>query len=123
MTNSRLTDPEILEQRFPVRLERFGFRPGSGGAGRWPGGDGLVREFRFLEPMTAALLSGSRLVAPFGLEGGEDGAPGAARLTRATGSCEPLQGCAQLEVQPGDRLLIATPGGGGWGVATTASAP
>ena len=123
MTNSRLTDPEILEQRFPVRLERFGFRPGSGGAGRWPGGDGLEREFRFLEPLTAALLSGSRLVAPFGLEGGQDGAHGAAVLTSADGSREQLQGCAQLEVKPGDRLLIATPGGGGWGMPTEASVP
>lgn len=117
MTNSRLTDPEILEQRFPVRLERFGFRSGSGGAGRWAGGDGLVREFRFLEPMTVALLSGSRRVAPFGLEGGEDGACGAAVLMRADGSRAKLQGCAQLQVNSQDRLLVATPGGGAWGAS------
>ncbi len=114
MTNSRLTDPEILEERFPVRLERFGFRRGSGGAGRWCGGDGLVREFRFLEPMTAALLSGSRIVAPFGLEGGEPGKTGTALLTRADGTKLELDGCVELQVNGGDRLLIATPGGGGW---------
>jgi 5-oxoprolinase (ATP-hydrolysing) len=115
MTNSRLTDPEILEQRFPVRLERFGFRRGSGGSGRWSGGDGLLREFRFLEPMTVALLSGSRIVAPFGLDGGEPGERGAAEMTRADGSVAVLDGCMQLQVHPGDRLLVATPGGGGWG--------
>ena len=115
MTNSRLTDPEILEQRFPVQLEHFGFRRGSGGAGRWNGGDGLLREIRFLQPMTAALLSGSRTVAPFGLAGGGPGAPGTAQLTRADGTVEPLAGCVQISVHPGDRLLIATPGGGGWG--------
>ena len=95
-------------------LERFGFRRGSGGVGRWCGGDGLVREFRFLEPMTAALLSGSRTVAPFGLEGGEPGKTGKARLTRADGTVFELDGCVQLQVNGGDRLLIATPGGGGW---------
>ena len=114
MTNSRLTDPEILEQRFPVRLERFGFRRGSGGAGRWSGGDGLVREFSFLEPMTAALLSGSRTVAPFGLAGGEPGETGKAQLIRPDGTVQELDGCVQLQVSPGDRLLIATPGGGGF---------
>ena len=114
MTNSRLTDPEILEQRFPVRLERFGFRRGSGGVGSWRGGDGLVREFRFLEPMTAALLSGSRTVAPFGLAGGESGKTGTALLTRADGTVQELDGCVQLQVNAGDRLLIATPGGGGF---------
>ena len=114
MTNSRLTDPEILEQRFPVRLERFGFRQGSGGTGRWCGGDGLLREFLFLEPLTAALLSGSRNVAPFGLAGGQPGATGTALLTRADGTVRVLDGCVQLAVKAGDRLLIATPGGGGW---------
>jgi len=123
MTNSRLTDPEILEQRFPVRLERFGFRRGSGGAGRWRGGDGLVREFRFLEPLTAALLSGSRVVAPFGLAGGEPGEPGTAWLTRANGTVEELDGCVQLQVSAGDRLLIGTPGGGGFEPATRSGHP
>ena len=115
MTNSRLTDPEILEQRFPVQLKRFGFRRGSGGSGRWKGGDGLRSEIRFLQPMTVALLSGSRTVAPFGLAGGDPGAPGSAQITRADGTVEALGGCVQCAVSPGDRLLIATPGGGGWG--------
>ena len=123
MTNSRLTDPEILEQRFPVRLERFGFRRGTGGAGRWRGGDGLVREFRFLEPLTAALLSGSRVVAPFGLAGGEPGEPGTAWLTRVDGTVEVLAGCVQLQVSAGDRLLIGTPGGGGFEPATRSGHP
>ncbi len=115
MTNSRLTDPEILEDRFPVRLERFAFRRGSGGAGRWPGGDGVVRRLRFLAPMTASILSGSRRVPPFGLAGGGDGALGRNRLERADGQLEVLGGCAQVSVQPGDLLEIATPGGGGFG--------
>ena len=123
MTNSRLTDPEILEQRFPVRLERFGFRRGSGGAGRWSGGDGLVREFRFLEPMTAALLSCSRTVAPFGLAGGEPGETGTAWLTQADGTVQALDGCVQLQVNAGDRLLIGTPGGGGFEPVTRSGRP
>ncbi|WP_216899940.1 hydantoinase B/oxoprolinase family protein, partial [Synechococcus sp. CCY 9618] len=115
MTNSRLTDPEILEDRFPVRLERFAIRTGSGGAGRWPGGEGVVRRLRFLAPMTAAILSGSRRVPPFGLAGGADGAVGRNRLERADGRSEDLPGCAQVAVEPGDLLEIATPGGGGYG--------
>ncbi len=115
MTNSRLTDPEILEDRFPVRLERFAIRRGSGGAGRWPGGDGVIRRLRFLAPMTVAILSGSRRVAPFGLAGGGDGAVGRNRLERADGRLEELAGCYQVCVQPGDLLEIATPGGGGFG--------
>ena len=121
MTNSRLTDPEILEQRYPVQLLRFGRRKGSGGAGRWRGGDGLERCFRFLEPMTVGLLSGSRRVAPFGLAGGGDGECGFNQLERADGTVEPLPGCIQLEVEPGDCLTIATPGGGGWGSAAFAA--
>ena len=116
MTNSRLTDPEILEQRFPVRLERFGRRHGSGGAGRWAGGDGLERCIRFLEPMTVGVLSGSRRVAPFGLAGGGDGLCGSNRILRADGTVQDLPGCVQLEVQAGDCLQVSTPGGGGWGV-------
>lgn len=115
MTNSRLTDPEILEDRFPVRLERFAIRRGSGGTGRWPGGEGVVRRLRFLAPMTASILSGSRRVPPFGLAGGGDGAVGRNRLERADGRLEALGGCAQVSVQPGDLLEIATPGGGGFG--------
>jgi 5-oxoprolinase (ATP-hydrolysing) len=115
MTNSRLTDPEILEERFPVRLEAFGLRRGSGGPGRWPGGDGVVRRLRFLAPMTAAILSGSRRVAPFGLAGGGAGAVGRNRLERADGAVEDLGGSAQVELEPGDVLVIETPGGGGYG--------
>ncbi len=115
MTNSRLTDPEILEDRYPVRLERFAIRHGSGGDGRWPGGDGVVRRLRFLEPMTVSILSGSRRVPPFGLAGGGDGQVGMNRLVRADGRLEELAGCAELGVEPGDRLEIATPGGGGYG--------
>ncbi len=115
MTNSRLTDPEILEDRFPVRLERFAIRRGSGGAGHWRGGEGVVRRIRFLAPMTASILSGSRRVPPFGLAGGGAGAVGRNRLERADGRLEELGGCAQVSVQPGDLLEIATPGGGGFG--------
>jgi 5-oxoprolinase (ATP-hydrolysing) len=115
MTNSRLTDPEILEERLPVRLERFGVRQGSGGAGRWRGGDGVVRELRFLAPLTVALLSGSRRVPPFGLAGGQPGACGRNTLIRADGEREELDGCAELQVAAGDLLRIETPGGGGYG--------
>ena len=117
MTNSRLTDPEILEQRLPVRLERFAIRRGSGGAGRWPGGDGVERELRALEPLTLSLLTGSRSVAPFGLAGGGAGACGANRLIRANGEQQPLEGCAAAALLPGDRVWVATPGGGGYGEA------
>ena len=117
MTNSRLTDPEILEQRFPVRLERFQLRRGSGGKGCWPGGDGLERQIRFLAPMTVALLSGSRRVAPFGLAGGQAGALGMTWLRQKGGPWQQQSGCFEQMVQAGDRLFVATPGGGGWGRA------
>ena len=115
MTNSRLTDPEILEQRFPVLLESFAIRRGSGGKGRHVGGDGVVRTIRFLGPMSAAILSTRRQVPPFGLAGGEDGKPGRNRVRRAGGAVEELPGCARVEVSSGDRLVIETPGGGGYG--------
>jgi 5-oxoprolinase (ATP-hydrolysing) len=123
MTNSRLTDVEILEERFPVRLERFAIRHGSGGAGHWRGGDGVERWLRFLAPQTVCLLSGSRRVPPFGLVGGEPGQTGENNLRRAGktaseqagGSWEPLPGCTQVELGVGDVLRIATPGGGGFG--------
>ena len=117
MTNSRLTDPEILEERFPVRLERFARRRGSGGGGRWCGGDGVVRQWRALEPLTVSLLSSSRRVPPFGLAGGEPGACGENRLLRSDGSEVVLPGCCQLQLQPGEGLRLATPGGGGYGRA------
>ena len=115
MTNSRLTDPEVLETRFPVLLEEFSVRRGSGGAGRWAGGDGAVRRVRFLQPMAAALLANRRKVAPFGLAGGADGAPGTARVERADGRVEPLAATAAVEMGAGDLFVIETPGGGGYG--------
>jgi 5-oxoprolinase (ATP-hydrolysing) len=115
MTNSRITDPEVLEWRFPVLLEEFSVRRGSGGAGRHRGGDGAVRRLRFLQPMTAAILSSHRVNPPFGLKGGEPGATGRNTIVRADGGREVLPGCAQAEVGPGDVLVIETPGGGGYG--------
>ena len=115
MTNSRLTDPEILEERFPVRLEIFRKRRGSGGAGRWPGGDGVIRQLRALEPLRVSLLTGSRRVPPFGLAGGEAGACGANWLLRSGGSEEALPSCCELSLSAGEGLRIETPGGGGYG--------
>jgi 5-oxoprolinase (ATP-hydrolysing) len=115
MTNSRLTDPEVLEWRFPVLVDGFAIRRGSGGAGRHHGGDGVIRRIKFLEPMTAAILSNRRRIAPFGLEGGGDGMPGRNRVERADGSVEDLAGTARIEVEPGDVFVIETPGGGGYG--------
>ena len=115
MTNSRLTDPEILETRFPVRLEEFAIRRGSGGAGAHKGGDGAVRRVRFLEPMTAGMLANRRRVPPFGLAGGADGAPGINRIERAYGTVEDLEATASAEMEPGDVFAILTPGGGGYG--------
>ena len=115
MTNSRLTDPEILERRFPVRVEAFGVRQGSGGAGARRGGDGAVRRIRFLGPMEAALLSSRRDHAPQGLAGGGPALPGRQRLIRASGEATDLPGCFSVTVQPGDVIEIETPGGGGFG--------
>jgi 5-oxoprolinase (ATP-hydrolysing) len=118
MTNSRLTDPEVLEFRFPVRLESYEIRFGSGGAGRWRGGDGGVRRVRFLEAMTASLLSNGRRSGAFGLHGGEAGAVGESWVERADGRVERLAHIAQVDMQPGDVFVICTPGGGGYGAAT-----
>jgi 5-oxoprolinase (ATP-hydrolysing) len=115
MTNSRLTDPEVLEFRFPVRLESYEIRAGSGGAGRWHGGDGGVRRVRFLEPMTAAILSNGRLHGAFGMAGGAPGAVGVNRVERTDGTTEPLGHIGSAEMQPGDVFVIETPGGGGFG--------
>ena len=115
MTNSRLTDPEVLEWRYPVVLESHRINRGSGGAGRHKGGDGTIRRIRFLEPMSAALLSNHRKVAPFGLEGGQPGAVGRQWVERADGRIDELPGCARTEMGPGDVFVIQTPAGGGYG--------
>ncbi len=115
MTNSRLTDPEVLEFRYPVRLETYAIRGGSGGAGRWHGGNGGVRRIRFLEAMTAGILSNNRTAGPFGLAGGEDGAPGINRVLRADGTVETLGHIGETAMAPGDVFEIHTPGGGGFG--------
>lgn len=118
MTNSRLTDPEILERRYPVRLEAFALRPGSGGEGARRGGDGVVRRLRFLSPMEAALLSTRRTHAPQGLAGGGPGQPGRQALITAAGEVKDLPGCFSIQVEPGDAIEIQTPGGGGYGSAS-----
>jgi 5-oxoprolinase (ATP-hydrolysing) len=115
MTNSRLTDPEVLEFRFPVRLDSYEIRAGSGGAGRWRGGDGGVRRVRFLEPMTASILSNGRTRGAFGMAGGGDGTPGENRIERADGTVEILGAIGQSEMGAGDVFVISTPGGGGYG--------
>ena len=115
MTNTRLTDPEVLEWRFPVQLEHFGLRRGSGGAGRYRGGDGVVRRIRFLEPMTASILSGHRRVPPFGLDGGSPGQCGVNRVERVDGTVEELLGADRRDLQVNDVIVIETPGGGGFG--------
>ncbi|GED88203.1 hydantoinase B/oxoprolinase family protein [Streptomyces sp. 6-11-2] len=115
MTNSRLTDPEVLEWRLPVRLEEFTVRHGSGGAGRWPGGDGAVRRIRFLEAMTVSTLCQHRRVRPYGMAGGEPGALGANRVEHADGTVTELGGSDSADVAPGDVLVVETPGGGGYG--------
>ena len=115
MTNSRLTDPEVLEWRFPVRLESYEIRHGSGGRGRWRGGNGAIRRVRFLEPMTAAILSGHRLVAPHGMAGGEPGECGKNYVLRADGSRTELGPFDQTEMAAGDIFVIESPGGGGYG--------
>jgi len=115
MTNSHLTDPEVLETRFPVLLEEFAIRCGSGGAGAHRGGDGAVRRMRFLEGMEAGILSNRRRIAPFGLAGGEPGATGINRIERTSGEVEVLDSTASVTVEPGDVMVIETPGGGGYG--------
>jgi 5-oxoprolinase (ATP-hydrolysing) len=115
MTNTRLTDPEVLEWRFPVLLERFAIRRGSGGRGRWHGGDGAVRRVRFLEAMTAAILSGHRRIPPYGMAGGEPGQVGRNWVERVDGSTVPLGGADKADLGPGDVFVIETPGGGGYG--------
>ncbi|MFD6027466.1 hydantoinase B/oxoprolinase family protein [Streptomyces griseoluteus] len=121
MTNSRLTDPEVLEWRLPVRLDEFAVRRGSGGAGRQRGGDGAVRRIRFLEPMTVSALSQHRRVPPYGMAGGAPGALGANRVEHADGTVTDLGASGSAEVGPGDVLVVETPGGGGYGTPPTKS--
>jgi 5-oxoprolinase (ATP-hydrolysing) len=115
MTNSRLTDPEVLEWRFPVRLESYEIRRGSGGAGRWRGGDGGTRRVRFLEAMTASILANHRRIAPHGMAGGAPGAAGRNWVERADGTRVELAAADRAEMAPGDVFVIQTPGGGGFG--------
>ena len=119
MTNSRLTDPEVLEWRFPVLLESFAIRPNSGGQGYHHGGDGIIRRIQFRQPMTAAILSGHRQTPPFGLAGGEPGAVGRNSVERTHGMIEELRGQATVKMNSGDVFVIETPGGGGYGVPLT----
>jgi 5-oxoprolinase (ATP-hydrolysing) len=120
MTNTRLTDPEILERRYPVRVQEFSIRRGSGGTGKHRGGDGVVRQIEFLRPLTLSLLTQRRGPhPPYGMAGGEAGAPGHNKLIRADGTAVELPGIIQLSVEPGERLVIETPGGGGCGKVAT----
>ena len=118
MTNTRMTDPEVLELRFPVRVEEFAVRRGSGGKGRFRGGDGVVRRLRFLEPMTVTILSSNRVTAPYGLDGGGPGLRGRNTLLRLNGDVVELQGNDEAAVEQGDQIRIETPGGGGFGSAS-----
>jgi len=117
MTNSRLTDPEVLEWRFPVLLREFAIRRGSGGAGRWRGGNGALRRIEFRQPLTVSVVSGHRRIAPYGMAGGAPGQLGRNWVQRADGSIDELAGCDSTAVSPGDVLVIETPGGGGYGAS------
>jgi N-methylhydantoinase B/oxoprolinase/acetone carboxylase alpha subunit len=115
MTNTRITDPEILETRHPVRLLQFSIRPHSGGSGRWRGGDGVIRHFKFLKNLNVSILSQRRRIAPFGLAGGEAGRVGENIRVLTDGARESLEGNASYHAEAGEELIICTPGGGGWG--------
>jgi 5-oxoprolinase (ATP-hydrolysing) len=115
MTNTRLTDPEVLEFRYPVVLEDFHIRPGSGGRGRWNAGDGVTRAIRFLERMDCTILSGHRRVRPFGLAGGEPGQVGANAARRQNGVTEKLAGCVSTVMEAGETIIVTTPTAGGYG--------
>jgi 5-oxoprolinase (ATP-hydrolysing) len=115
MTNTRLTDPEVLEFRYPVVLEDFHIRPGSGGRGRWKAGDGVRRTIRFLETMECTILSGHRRVPPFGLDGGLPGQIGENTVRRQDGRIETLKGCDATVIEAGEAIIIRTPTAGGYG--------
>ena len=115
MTNTRMTDPEVLETRFPVLVEEFSIRQGSGGQGAFVGGNGIVRRLRFLEPTTVTVLSSHRIVPPHGAAGGDAGQQGHNSIQRSDGSIEDLKGNDEAELMPGDVFILKTPGGGGYG--------
>ena len=115
MTNTRITDPEVLELRYPVRLEKFEIRRGSGGKGTFNGGNGAIREITFLEQVELSLLSQHRLIFPYGIKGGDKGMTGRQHIVRFDGSVQKLDGIAEAILNKGDRLVIETPGGGGFG--------
>jgi 5-oxoprolinase (ATP-hydrolysing) len=117
MTNTRITDPEVLEHRYPVRLNRFAIRTGSGGAGRHRGGDGAIRELTFLRPMALSVLSQHRVQRPYGIDGGSPGEVGSQHVQRADGKRIDLQAIDRCDMNTGDRFILLTPGGGGWGRA------
>ncbi|MDE0520362.1 MAG: hydantoinase B/oxoprolinase family protein [Boseongicola sp.] len=121
MTNTRMTDPEVLESRFPVRVDEFSIRTGSGGAGEFRGGDGIVRKLRFLEPMTVTVLSSHRETVPFGANGGQPGLPGENSVLRGDGTIERLEGNDETQVRVNDVIVMKTPGGGGFGAVGRAS--
>ena len=114
MTNTRITDPEILEFRYPVRLDHFRIRENSGGQGKWNGGDGVSRKMTFLKPLQITLLSQHRVSAPYGMKGGQNGTRGNQFLIKASGEQISIKGIDSLNVQPGDSITIETPGGGGY---------
>ena len=115
MTNTRITDPEILEHRYPVRLEQFSIRKNSGGKGKWNGGDGVIREITFLEPINLSVLTQRLRSGPFGLNGGEDGLPGQQKVVRANDEVIRLDSIQNINLEKGDRFIIETTGGGGFG--------
>jgi 5-oxoprolinase (ATP-hydrolysing) len=115
MTNTRITDPEEMERKFPVRLLHFGLRQHSGGQGKWKGGDGIIREIEFLEDLELTILSQHRVVPPFGMKGGEAGKVGEQYLIIGDGTTEELKGIDSRTVKKGERIVVKTPGGGGWG--------
>jgi 5-oxoprolinase (ATP-hydrolysing) len=115
MTNSRLTDPEVLEWRYPVLVESFGIRKASGGSGKQCGGNGVERRIRFRKPMTVAMLAGRRTTRPFGLDGGGEGSPGKTWIERIDGTQRAMESADSADVAAGDTIVIATPGGGGFG--------
>jgi 5-oxoprolinase (ATP-hydrolysing) len=115
MTNTRMTDPEVLETRFPVVVEEFSIRSGSGGTGKWHGGEGITRALRFNEAMTVTTLTSHRVVQPHGAAGGKSGGVGRNEIRRSNGETQPLKGNDQAELHPGDVFVMHTPGGGGYG--------